>query len=157
MCSNCLSVTRADRLMTFFGVEYVKEQLLQREVFPLGMAPFIRLAVEGQEDGKPTLVAEDGMFGLLPHFSAEQQYGRRTYNACSETVHKLPSFKPAWEASQRCISPTEAVFEPNYASGKAVRWRISQEGDIPFGIAGIYRRWRPTRWRAAVHVRDAHR
>lgn len=37
--------------MTFFGVEYSKEELLQREVFPLGMAPFIRLSVEGQEGG----------------------------------------------------------------------------------------------------------
>ncbi len=142
MCSNYLPVTRADRLLTFFGVEYAKEELLQREVFPLGMAPFIRLTVEGQEGGKPALVAEDGMFGLLPHFAAERQYGRRTYNARSETVHKLPSFKPAWEAGQRCIIPTEAVFEPNYESGKAVRWRIYQEADVPFGIAGIYRRWK---------------
>ena len=51
MCSNYMPVTRADRLMTFFGVEYSKEELLQREVFPLGMAPFIRLSVEGQEGG----------------------------------------------------------------------------------------------------------
>ena len=27
-------------------------ELLQREVFPLGMAPFIRLTVRGQEDGR---------------------------------------------------------------------------------------------------------
>jgi hypothetical protein len=67
--------------MMFFGVEYMREELLQREVFPMGMAPFVRLTVEGQESGKPALVAEDGMFGLLPHFAAERQYGRRTYNA----------------------------------------------------------------------------
>jgi putative SOS response-associated peptidase YedK len=142
MCSNYLPVTRRDRLLTFFGVEYTREELPQREVFPLGMAPFIRLTLEGQEGGRPALVAEDGMFGLLPHFAAEEQYGRRTYNARSETVHKLASFRPAWEAQQRCIIPTEAVFEPSYETGKAVRWRISQEGDVPFGIAGIYRRWR---------------
>lgn len=82
------------------------------------------------------------MFGLLPHFAAEEKYGKRTYNARSETVHKLPSFRPAWEAQQRCIVPAESVFEPNYETGKAVRWRISQEADIPFGIAGLYRRWR---------------
>jgi len=142
MCSNYRPVTRLDRLLTFFGVEYGKEELLERDVFPLGMAPFIRLTVEGQEAGRPALVAEDGMYGLLPHFAAEEQYGRRTYNARSETVHKLPSFKPSWEAGQRCIIPAEAVYEPNYESGKAVRWRIFQEADIPFGIAGLYRRWR---------------
>lgn len=106
------------------------------------MAPFIRLTVEGQEGGRPALVAEDGMFGLQPECAAEEQYGRRTYNARSETVHRLPSFRPAWETQQRCIIPTEAVFEPSYESGKAVRWRISQDGDVPFGIVGIYRRWR---------------
>lgn len=81
MCSNYLPVTRQDRLLTFFGVEYTKAELLQREAFPLGMAPFIRLSVEGQEGGRPALVAETAMFGLLPHFAAERQYGRRTYNA----------------------------------------------------------------------------
>jgi putative SOS response-associated peptidase YedK len=104
MCSNYLPVTRQDRLLTFFGVEYEKKEQQQREVFPLGMAPFIRLTVEGQEGGKPALVAEDGMFGLLPHFAAERQYGRRTYNARSETVHKLPSFKPTWEAASAASS-----------------------------------------------------
>jgi hypothetical protein len=43
MCSNYRPITRMDRLLTFFGVEYAKEELLQREVFPMGMAPFIRL------------------------------------------------------------------------------------------------------------------
>ena len=142
MCSNYMPVTRADRLMTFFGVEYTKEELLQREVFPLGTSPFIRLSVEGQEGGKPALIADDGMFGLLPPFAAERQYGRRTYNAHSETVHQLRSFRPSWEAGQRCIIPAEAVFEPNYETGMAVRWRIFQEGDVPFGIAGVYRRWK---------------
>ena len=141
MCSNYMPVTRRDRRMTFFGVEYQQTDEVQREVFPMGMAPFIRLTVEGQEGGVPALVAEDGMFGLLPNFAAEKHYGRRTYNARSETVHKLPSFRPAWSAGQRCIVPAEAVFEPNYESGSAVRWRIYQEADVPFGIAGIYRRW----------------
>ena len=141
MCSNYRPVTRMDRMLTFFGVERVKDEPT-RDVFPLGMAPFIRLATEGQEGGLPALVAEDGMFGLLPHFATEVAYGRRTYNARSETVAKLASFKHAWANGQRCIIPCEAFYEPNWESGRAVRWRISQPGDVPMGIAGIYRRWR---------------
>ena len=79
MCSNYRPVTRLDRLLTFFGVERDKDEA-PHDVFPLGMAPFIRLSVEGQEGGKPALVADEAMFGLLPHFAAERQYGRRTYN-----------------------------------------------------------------------------
>ena len=100
MCSNYMPVTRMDRLLTFFGVEYQKVEGAQREVFLLGTAPFIRLSVEGQEGGIPALIAKDGVFGLLPSFAAEMQYGRRTFNARSETVHKLLSFRPAWRPGQ---------------------------------------------------------
>jgi putative SOS response-associated peptidase YedK len=141
MCSNYRPVTRMDRLLTFFGVERDKDEAPE-DVFPLGTAPFIRLSVEGQEGGRPTLIAEDGMFGLLPNFATELRHGRRTYNARSETVHSLPSFKRSWESSQRCIVPAEAIYEPNYETGSAVRWRIWQDGEVPMGIAGIYRRWK---------------
>ena len=56
MCSNYLPVTRQNRLLTFFGVEYAKDEVANGDgVFPLGMAPFIRLTVEGQEGGRPSL------------------------------------------------------------------------------------------------------
>jgi putative SOS response-associated peptidase YedK len=141
MCSNYRPVTRLDRLLTFFGVEYGKEEV-ERDVYPLGTAPFIRRSVEGQEGGRPALVAEDGMFGLLPYFAREVQYGRRCYNARSETVARLPSFREAWARGQRCIIPAEAFYEPCYESGRAVRWRIWQDGDVPLGIAGVYTEWR---------------
>jgi putative SOS response-associated peptidase YedK len=141
MCSNYRPVARLDRLLTFFGVERDKDAEPD-DVFPTDMAPFIRLSIEGQEGGRPALVAEDGMFGLLPNFATELAFGRRTYNARSETIATLPSFRQPWAAGQRCIIPAEAVYEPCYESGKAVRWRISQEGEVPMGIAGIYRRWR---------------
>lgn len=141
MCSNYQPVTRMDRLLTFFGVERAKDEPT-KDVFSLGMAPFIRLTTEGTEGGQPAMLVDDGMFGLLPNFATELAYGRRTYNARSETVAKLPSFRHAWANSQRCIIPAESFYEPSYETGKAVRWRISQPGDVPVGIAGIYRRWK---------------
>jgi putative SOS response-associated peptidase YedK len=141
MCSNYVPVTRRDRLLSYFGAEYEVDQA-EREVFPLGTAPFIRLSVEGEEGGRPALVAEDGQFGLLPPWTAETRFGTRTYNARSETVSKLPSFRDAWSKGLRCIVPTESVFEPNYESGECVRWRIWQEGEIPLGVAGLYTQWK---------------
>ena len=138
MCANYRPVTRMDRLLAFFGVERAPGQPTPPEVWPLGLAPFIRL----HEDGSGNKVIEDGIFGLLPHFAKELAYGRRTYNARSETVHQLPSFRDSWERGRRCIIPAEALFEPCYESGKAVRWCVQQPGDVPMGIAGIYRQWR---------------
>ena len=137
MCSNYRPVTRLDRLLTFFGVERDRDEP-PRDVFPLGIAPFVRLDPEH----KDRLIADDGLFGLLPHFATELAYGRRTYNARTETVAKLASFRAAWGASQRCVIPAEAIYEPCWETGKAVRWRISQDGDVPMGIAGIYRAWK---------------
>lgn len=138
MCANYRPVTRMDRLLSYFGVEREPGQPTPPEIFPLGLAPFIRL----HEDGSGNKVIDDGIFGLLPHFAKELAYGRRTYNARSETVARLPSFRDAWAHAQRCIIPAEAVFEPSYDSGKAVRWCVQQPGGVPMGLAGIYRRWR---------------
>lgn len=137
MCSNYRPVTRSDRLLTFFGVERARDEP-PVDVWPLGLAPFIRLA----EDGSGNKIVDDGIYGLLPHFAAELAAGRKTYNARSETVARLPSFRESWKNGWRCIVPAESFYEPNWESGRAVRWLIQQPGEVPMGIAGIYRKWR---------------
>ena len=136
MCANYIPVTQTDRLLTWFGVMRTRDEP-SRDVFPLGLAPFIRL----DPDEKDRLIADDGIFGLLPHFATELAYGRKTYNSRAETVHKLASFKQAWAASQRCVIPAESIYEPNWETGKAVRWRIGIPDGAPMGIAGPYRLW----------------
>jgi len=139
MCSNYQPVTDVQRLLTYFGAERAPElDPSPAEVWPLNLAPFIRL----HEPGSGNRVVENAVFGMLPPFAKEIAYGRRTYNARSETVHVLPTYKKPWEDGMRCIIPAEAIFEPCYESGKAVRWRIEQAGAVPMGIAGIYRPWR---------------
>lgn len=138
MCSNYVAVSRADRLLSFFGVARERDDP-PLETWPTGLAPFIRLAEPGSGNRR---VVDDGLFGLLPGFAKELAFGRKTYNARSETVHQLPSFRDAWRRGQRCIVPAEIIYEPNYESGQAVRWAIRQPGSVPMGIAGIYTRWR---------------
>ena len=138
MCSNYEAVTRADRLLSFFGVVREGDEA-PVIAWPTGMAPFIRLA----EDGSGLKRVDDGAFGLLPGFAKEIAYGLKTYNAKSETVAKLPSFRNAWQLGQRCVIPAEAIFEPYYETpeSKSVRYRIQQPGEVPLGIAGIWERW----------------
>jgi putative SOS response-associated peptidase YedK len=132
-------VTRIDRLLTYFGVERSPQEAPpEADTWPLGLAPFIRL----HEDGSGNKVVGEGQFGLLPHFAKEIAYGRKTYNARSETVASKPSFRTAWARGRRCIIPAEYIYEPCYESGAAVRWRIQKAAAIPMGIAGIYNPWR---------------
>ena len=83
----------------------------------------------------------NGNFGLVPSFRQELAFGRRTYNARSETLATLASFRESWKMGWRCIIPAERIFEPTWETGKAMRWQIQQPGEVPTGIAGIYR-WR---------------
>ena len=100
MCSNYRPVTRQDRLLTFFGVERDRDEE-PTDVFPLSLAPFIRLAQEGSGNKR---IAVDGLFGLIPHFKQrELAYGRKTYNARSETV------RPAAQASATRVEARPAV------------------------------------------------
>jgi putative SOS response-associated peptidase YedK len=78
-----------------------------------------------------------GTFGLLPHW-AQPKLAKMTYNARTETVTEKPSFRMAWRNRQLAVIPVQAFFEPCYASGKAVRWRIEREDGKPFGLAGLW-------------------
>jgi len=90
----------------------------------------------------PGREALPGQFGLLPHWAKDDKLGRRTFNARSETAATLPSFRDAWRKGQRCIIPAEAIFEPDWRSGKAVATRISRADGEPMGIAGLWSWWR---------------
>ena len=143
MCSNYDEIDDSDRLLHEFGVSYSNKSEMLREVakrrqkWPTDLAAFIRL----HESGSGDKVIEHGTFGLLPGFAKEVAYGRRTYNARTETVHKLPSFRESWAKGWRCIVPVETLYEPNYESGKAVRWGVNREDGKALAVAGIYREW----------------
>lgn len=79
-------------------------------------------------------------FGVVPDWAKKASYARNTYNARSETVAEKPSYRSAWKRRQFCIIPAECFFEPNYETGKPVRWRIERADRKPFGIAGIWER-----------------
>ena len=138
MCANYLPVTAADRLAQYFGVERPTEAV-PPEVYPGGLAPFLVRARDRVELARDLRL---GLFGLVPHWAKDLAFGRRTYNARSETVAEKPSFRDAWRQGRRCIVPVEAVFEPNWETGKAVRWKVTRKDGLPMGIAGLWGWWR---------------
>ena len=135
MCSN-YTPTRRDLLPEHFGVEPPASDW-KDETYPGYLAPIIRLA----DDGSGDIDCEAACFGMVPHW-AELKLSRHTYNARSETVASKPSFRHAYAKRQLCIIPAESIFEPNYESGRAVRWKIARDDDAPMGIAGLWE-WRP--------------
>ncbi|NOU24100.1 MAG: SOS response-associated peptidase [Methylotenera sp.] len=105
------------------------------EAYPTYPAPFIYL-----ENGQPR--CELAQFGLVPHWATDKKkFGLKTYNARSETVHEKPSYRSAWKERRFGLVLAESFYEPNWESGKAVRWRIKRADSEPTVIASIWERF----------------
>jgi len=81
-------------------------------------------------------------FGLVPAWAADKpKFGLKTYNARAETIAEKPSYRSAWMKRQFGLAIMQGFYEPNYASGKAVRWRIKRADASPLAVASIWERF----------------
>ncbi|MGZ8261676.1 MAG: SOS response-associated peptidase [Methylotenera sp.] len=104
------------------------------EVYPTYPAPFIYL-----DKGKPR--CELAQFGLVPHWATDKKkFGLRTYNARRETVQEKPSYRAAWKERRFGLVLMESFYEPNWETGKALRWRIKRADGEPMAAASIWER-----------------
>ncbi len=135
MCSNFEPIKRTEApwVKTHFGCELPAEDW-RAEAYPTYPAPFIY-----SDDGKPR--CELAQFGLVPHWATDKKkFGLRTYNARSETVHEKPSYRSAWKERRFGLVLVNSFYEPNWETGKAVRWRIKRTDNQPAAIASIWER-----------------
>jgi putative SOS response-associated peptidase YedK len=135
MCTNFIPSQNASWVESHFGVDLPTD--FPAESFPGYAAPII---VKSQRSGR--VACGLARFGLIPHWAKDATISRHTYNARSETVAEKPSFRTAWKQRQFALLPVENFFEPSYASGRAVRWKISLESGEPFCIACLWDQWR---------------
>ena len=114
------------------------------DVWPSYPAAFIRQPRPLPAGGPagPAAEALIGRFGLVPHWAKDEWVGRHTYNARSETVASKPSFRDAWRLGRRCIVPVEAIYEPDWRSGRGVPTRIRRSDGQPLALAGLWTGWR---------------
>ena len=142
MCSHYESVTAPARLKKAIGVGMPPG--VRTDVWPGYASLFIRRpkAWAAGDDAVPGHEAMAGVFGMIPHWGKDEKAARRTYNARSETVAEKPSFRDAWRLARHCIIPAEALYEPDWRTGKAVATRISRQDGQPMGIAGLWTGWK---------------
>ena len=122
----------------------------REDVWPSYPAAFIRHPQPLQASGPSPDPAQAearaealiGRFGLVPHWAKDETVGRHTYNARSETVASKPSFRDAWRLGRRCVVPAEAIYEPDWRSGRGVPTRIRRSDGQPLALAGVWTGWR---------------
>jgi putative SOS response-associated peptidase YedK len=143
MCSHYQGIKERERYIRQFGVEPPGD-LGKYDLWPGYLGSFIRRHPHADvgDDAVPARVALNGLFGLVPHWATDTAFTKRTYNARSETVAEKPSFRDAWKRGQHCIIPAEAIFEPDWRSGKAIATRIARKDGEPMGIAGLWSSWK---------------
>jgi len=108
------------------------------DAYPSYPAPFIYL-----DEGKPK--CELATFGLIPHWAiGKKNFDKSKYNARSETVAELPTFRNAWRKRQFGLVLMQSFYEPRYGvaedSKKSVRYRIKRSDGQPEAAACIYER-----------------
>nr|WP_254222919.1 SOS response-associated peptidase family protein [Burkholderia multivorans] len=64
---------------------------------------------------------------------------RSTMNVRDDNLGKSPLYGPAWRGGQRCLIPASWIYEPNWETGKHIRYRIGLSGWRPLCVAGIWR------------------
>jgi putative SOS response-associated peptidase YedK len=143
MCSHYQALKERELYRRQFGV-YPPDDLGKHDLWPGYLGTLIRRHPHADvgDEAVPQREALNGLFGLVPHWSPDTKMTRFTYNARSETVATKPSFRDAWKHAQHCIIPAEAIFEPDYRSGRPVPARISLADGAPMGIAGLWSRWK---------------
>ena len=142
MCSHYQAIKERERFRRHLGVEPPAD-LGKHDLWPGYVGRFVRRHPHADvgDEAVPELEALPGLFGLVPHWSQDTKITRSTYNARSETAASKPSFREAWKRGQHCIIPADAIYEPDWRSGKAVPTRIARADGDPMGIAGLWSSW----------------
>jgi putative SOS response-associated peptidase YedK len=150
MCAHFEGVVDPIRLRQYFNAAVQPEPMAGHALSPkVDLWPgytglFIRTPAEADsgDEAVPELEAVPGVFGLVPNWANDLKLARNTYNARTETVASKPSFRDAWRQARHCIIPADAIYEPDWRSGKATPTRIARVDGHPMGIAGLWDRWK---------------
>jgi putative SOS response-associated peptidase YedK len=80
-------------------------------------------------------------WGLIPSWAKEKAIGARMINARSETLTEKPSFRNAFRR-RRCLILAGGWYEWQRSGAVKQPYFISFADGQPFGMAGLWERWR---------------
>lgn len=134
MCVQYLTTANVDWVKSHFDLALPVSTA--HDVFPTYPGPIV---LQSHNTGRTAIGL--ARFGLIPSWAKDEDFGRKTYNARSETVSDKPSYKTAWSKRHYALTLADMFYEPCYESGKAVRTGIKQANGEPMAIASIWDTW----------------
>lgn len=143
MCSHYQGIKKREQMEKYFRAHGIPLPP-NWDMWPRRLGEFVRRPPEWDsgDEAVPEREVEIGRWGLISAMTRADGLAKAeklsTFNARSETAHKSYTFGNAWRNGQRCIVPAEAVYEPDWRSGKAVPTRFTRADGAPLGIAGLW-------------------
>ena len=141
MCGRFVSSSSPDQIATYFDVDAVSEQLLDRGP-NFNTAPTTPVFVVLDDGTSRRLDAFH--WGLVPFWAKDTKIGNRMINARAETVAEKSAFKRSL-AKRRCIIPADGFYEWQHGPGD--RRRSSRSSStVPtvsrYAFAGLWEEWK---------------
>ena len=134
MCGRFAFYSPHEAVTRLFGVADAPEIETRYNITPTQFVAVVR-----ETDG-PREVAML-YWGLVPSWAKEKSIGARMINARSETLAEKPSFRNAYKR-RRCLVLADGYYEWQRSGAIKQPYFISFAASEPFGMAGLWERWR---------------
>ena len=134
MCGRFAFYSPHEAVIRLFGVAAAPEIEPRWNIAPTQFVATVR------EAGGPREVAML-YWGLVPSWAREKAIGARMINARGETLTEKPSFRSAFRR-RRCLVLADGYYEWQRSGAVKQPYFIAFEGGQPFGMAGLWERWR---------------
>jgi putative SOS response-associated peptidase YedK len=104
------------------------------------IAPTQEVAIVRELDGGAREIALVS-WGLIPVWAKERAIGNRLINARGETLAEKPAFRDGYKR-RRCLVLADGFYEWQKVAGGKQPWAIRAKSREPFGMAGLWSRWK---------------
>ncbi|MBT8132008.1 MAG: SOS response-associated peptidase [Gammaproteobacteria bacterium] len=135
MCGRFAFYSPAEAVSRLFSVEDPPQIEPRYNIAPTQFVPIVR-----DHEDEPRTVSML-RWGLLPFWAKDKSIASRLINARAETVAEKPAYRDSFK-KRRCIVPVNGFYEWVKQGSSKQPYFISQGGDEPFGLAGLWSTWR---------------
>ena len=135
MCGRYTLYSSGEELSDYYNAE-ISDLLTHQANY--NVAPSSTMPVVLQAD--ETLRIVPYRWGLIPHWSTDEQIGYKMINARAETIHNKPAYRKAF-ASQRCIVPSNGFYEWKKDKKQKQPWYIYLKDNPIMSFAGLFDEW----------------